>query len=943
MSNRSNWYFPREQPGIQGRTNFHAIVVGRVTHFPEIAPIAESGVQGEYEREILRSEQRQFLQAMASMEELESDILPSFDLRIGVFPHPGSGSQLMVAVVGRATSDDKQEAEGFAQHMWKRLSTAFPSNYDFASPTDEDQAFLQTILSSPQELEQTRIWELEKTPYVAYYGDGVIETVGTYSEFLDSMLVGWNTLANNSDRLLLSIRCTPITMSDELRGQLDYLYHFINGGTFADTPMNTVRAQDAPLIEDARHRLEHLLRSMQLLQMRIQLVSWGSTPNPVMAAIRASLTTPYEMKHRSCECQWTECRRDELDRARDELAYVMIDDTSTSDTTSLWRSSERLLSIEEASGAWRFPLARKSDIAGIQFKRNARFTQDAQRVQSGKQGDTTIQLGTVINRRGDNQRQEVSATILSKHVLIAGEPGSGKSTTTQSLVYQLWNNGIPGMVIDPVSTEYRELWQLSSSFRDGPKSLCVFTPGAPGDVGMTLAFNPFCPQPGTSLDSHILLLKDCFGSALALPDSWKELIGRAIRNVYQKMGWGARDLIQNRQPIIPQDIRERPFPTFVDFIKAVEEETVRFKSSEFRTGTEAGLLGRLHDLEVGPLGSLMHTRRPLDVARLVERPVIIELGEISQANAKSLIMLFLLTQLRQYYKGFSRSGGLKHVVVVEEAHRLLSPSVTPQDAESNARTEAITLVTDMLAELRKLGVGMVLVEQLPSRLEKNIVKLPSIKIMHRLPAQDDREMLASAMNMSVEQTKYPTTLSPGQAAFYSEGLVEPILLQMTNAWGTEITPAGRRAKPQTAQEQLALQKEVDDHTLHVWPIPSTDENPWNPCSICQCECKPRLNMLEKGWWRKIELSDIVDELLHPSGKSNLEDLVTEAFQRLEKAVEQLNSKTVISDDDKQCSFTLALEYCVHRIAMDKRDRKEVQAAQKAIDDFLQYVYRRYNA
>ncbi len=935
MGYGDSWFKLHKQPSLNGHYMFHALAVGQVSYLPDIAPLAESGIQGDHEREVFLAEQQQFLQTMAFLDELTGEVPPALDLRISNRLKPSGSPELAIAVIGRATSTDQKEAETFADQLWNRLSTAFPSSYGFEAPPSADPTFLTSVLPDYHTLEHARIWEIVKQPYLARYGDRVVETVGTYGDLLDSMITSWNGIAHSREPILLSIRCSPISMSDELRNQLDQLYHNIYGENTFNAPM---RAQDAPLIEDARRRIENLLSTMQLMRMRIQVVSWGSEPTTVIASVKASLTTSFDPDHRSCECRWNERVSNEREQARDELAYVTIEETQVDDASWLQESHE-LMTVDEVSAAWRLPLARRYGISGVPFKRDPQFTPDPLPLKSPK--GQSIWLGNVIGPRGNRLPQRLNTGTLAKHALILGEPGAGKSTTTQSIVFQLWNAGLPSMVIDPVSSEYHELWALSSVFRDGARSLCVFTPGASpnavGDIGSTLAFNPFCPpacpRPVISLDAHIMTLKDCIGSALSLPDAWRELVGRAIRNAYQNLGWAAWDPMQNRQLITAADMRGRPFPTFVDLIKAVEQEISRYKAGEFRSTTEAGLLGRLRDMAAGPLGAIVYTHRPLDVARLIERPIVIELRAIRQADAKSLIILFLLTQLRQYYDSLPRSQELQHLVIVEEAHRLLSPSPITLEGGSNARAEAINVVVNMLAELRKAGVGMVLVEQLPSRLEETVVKLPSVKILHRLTAKDDRETLASAMNMSLEQTKYTATLLTGQAAFYSEGLVEPILLEIANPWGPEMNPPGRQAKPMNAQQQDDLERHVEEHTHRVWPPPPKGDTPWNPCTLCKCGCRPRLRMLESGSWQQIQLNDIITEAQQAILSANqlqVMELVNELILRVEKTTPKAN------DEECLCMITLALERYVRNVTLTN-DRKKVKEAENTVDTLLRVL------
>lgn len=67
---------------------------------------------------------------------------------------------------------------------------------------------------------------------------------------------------------------------------------------------------------------------------------------------------------------------------------------------------------------------------------------------------------------------------------------------------------------------------------------------------------------------------------------------------------------------------------------------------------------------------------------------------------------------------------------------------------------------ETLAENRKYGEGLVIVEQVPSKLIEDALKNTATKIMHHLPAPDDRESVAATMSLSEDQITYAQALDP---------------------------------------------------------------------------------------------------------------------------------------------------------------------------------------
>jgi hypothetical protein len=91
----------------------------------------------------------------------------------------------------------------------------------------------------------------------------------------------------------------------------------------------------------------------------------------------------------------------------------------------------------------------------------------------------------------------------------------------------------------------------------------------------------------------------------------------------------------------------------------------------------------------------------------------------------------------------------------------------------------------MLAEIRAYGEGLVIAEQIPSKLIPDVIKNTAVKIVHRLPARDDREAVGATMNITDDQSAYLVTLPPGQAAVFTDGMDFPVLARLPDRSGNE--------------------------------------------------------------------------------------------------------------------------------------------------------------
>src|SRR5262249_5502503 len=125
-----------------------------------------------------------------------------------------------------------------------------------------------------------------------------------------------------------------------------------------------------------------------------------------------------------------------------------------------------------------------------------------------------------------------------------------------------------------------------------------------------------------------------------------------------------------------------------------------------------------------------------------------------------------------------KAAGLVHVLVLEEAHRLLA-NVPPRSSpeEANPRGKAVEAFANLLAEVRAYGQGVVIAEPVPVQLAPDVIKNTNLKIAHRIVAEDDRSVLAGSMAMNESQSVALATLEPRQAVIFSGGDDAPLMVR----------------------------------------------------------------------------------------------------------------------------------------------------------------------
>lgn len=443
-------------------------------------------------------------------------------------------------------------------------------------------------------------------------------------------------------------------------------------------------------------------------------------------------------------------------------------------------ASERLnymVGSTEANSAFRIPLVGPYGLPGVETIPFNPFA--IHKVLEKTSENDVIELGNDVHGAKFN----IPVSSLSRHALIVGATGSGKTTTCQKILIELQNKGIPFLVIEPVKSEYRKLLCRPEFFQHPEKRILVFTIG---DVISPFSFNPFEIPSGISVGSYISAIKSCFVAAFPMETFLPIVLEKALRQVYKDFGWSK---LNERV----SGTRLDRFPRLSDLCDLLTNskfvESLGY-SEDLTLDVQAALTLRLSNLRDGIVGAVLDVKEtsPFSWEDLLKRPVIFEMESIVDDEEKALIMSLVFTILsfrrkiihqkrNQSSLPESLQSNLDHVTLIEEAHRLFSNTGSQNSQESvSSQAKSIGLFTNMLAEMRALGEGILIAEQIPTRLVSEIIKYPELKIMHRITAEEDRRILGESMSFSSGHQKFVVTLRQGMAAIYWEGLYTPSLV-----------------------------------------------------------------------------------------------------------------------------------------------------------------------
>lgn len=379
---------------------------------------------------------------------------------------------------------------------------------------------------------------------------------------------------------------------------------------------------------------------------------------------------------------------------------------------------------------------------------------------SGARPAGAVDLGNTLDRgRASGNPCWIQLDDFTKHALIAGVTGSGKTNTCLHLLTDIWKRKVPFLVVESAKSEYRTLLAAA-----GIEALTVFTVG--NETVAPLRLNPFEVPPGALLQTHIDYLKSLFGAAFVLYPPMPYVLEQSIQEMYEDCGW---DVARNSNS---RGIGPLAFPTLSDLAEKIPLVVDRMGYDQRITmDVKAGLVARINQLRRGGKGLMLDTRRSVDVETLFERPCLLELKQLVSDDEKAFIIGLLLIRLYEHCETRQRRPGLGHLTLIEEAHRLLrSTSDRGSEIAANPRGQAIEVFANLLSEIRAFGEGIVLAEQAPTKLIPDAIKNTNLKIVHRLVAEDDRALVGGAMRLTDSQQRRLATLNTGEAVVFREGL-----------------------------------------------------------------------------------------------------------------------------------------------------------------------------
>jgi hypothetical protein len=273
-------------------------------------------------------------------------------------------------------------------------------------------------------------------------------------------------------------------------------------------------------------------------------------------------------------------------------------------------------------------------------------------------------------------------------------------------------------VIEPAKAEYR---LMAARLPDA--QVVVIRPGdlhvAPAGV------NPLEPAAGPDgtrfpLQAHADLVRSLFLAAFEGDEPFPQVLAAALARCYEQAGW---DLVTG-EPAVPG----ADYPSLGDLQAAANAVVEEIGYGREITDNVRGFVRvRIGSLRLGTAGRFLGAGHRLDFGKLLAATAVLEIEDCGDDTDKAFVTGAVLIRLAEHLRMRARAEGpapprLRHLTVVEEAHRLLRQP--PPGTGGGPAAHAVEMFAGLLAEIRAYGEGLVVAEQQQSGREPLPVRRP---------------------------------------------------------------------------------------------------------------------------------------------------------------------------------------------------------------------------
>ena len=409
--------------------------------------------------------------------------------------------------------------------------------------------------------------------------------------------------------------------------------------------------------------------------------------------------------------------------------------------------------------------------------------------------DNNITLGKLDNQNLLTINQE----LLRQHLFICGTTGSGKTTFVQWILKKLPED-IHFMIIDPVKDEYISLAKKVRVVDFNKEKLKL---------------NPFAVPKGVNIHTHSTLIARVLATVIPMTINGFDYFLGIIKETYKRKIFASQEIKKQIEIIhrlthkskseIKNEFEQKLFedknissiletfpetlPNYDDIFmygyKWIDDIILLNNNNKFLTDADREAkryfekwkekMKVSHPLIVNTLNDKTNT----DFRRLIDEDnLLINLFEYTDINEKKAMLLFFVGILDEIRRSKGKSEKLKHITVLEEAH-IIMPINSREYSDNmvtSADVEVSHIISNLLAEIRYFGEGMIIAEQSPSKIIPDVLINTSTKIIKRLSFGHDIEYISEAIGLNEEQKEFLLSLSKEESIVYLSGASKPMYI-----------------------------------------------------------------------------------------------------------------------------------------------------------------------
>lgn len=371
-----------------------------------------------------------------------------------------------------------------------------------------------------------------------------------------------------------------------------------------------------------------------------------------------------------------------------------------------------------------------------------------------------INLGNPIDESGNvlpNKYVTFGTNQMSMHLGVFGNTQSGKTTSVISIIGQAIILGINPVVLVP--TKSYEWWVLMLMF----PQIRIFTCGR-SDIA-NLVINIWNPPKNVQISKWVDRVVEVWTLWFPNDQVISMHIEDVIYTVYKNCGWDLRTNTKGNA-ILLDDV--------VDAAREVSEKLDY--GDEVKSNLYGALVARIKGILRKPaLVDMLNTPTGLTIQELLAYPTIIDMDDLF-GNDKILLMGILTAAISEY-KLANPTKEITNLLVLEEAHHLLSQYDNAGVANSGVRLQAINAFVEMLRVVGGTGLGVILIDQSPTSLVPQAIKILVNLVIHAL-SDDDQKLVGKHARCTDAQIGHIGGMPPGEAVVYLQHEGEPKNVKM---------------------------------------------------------------------------------------------------------------------------------------------------------------------